>query len=112
MPCSFHEISREICALLDQSSLPVVARTCRALLDPALDELWRDLYNIFPFIHLLTLAQPGESYQASLHSWPVVTNSNTTSPIGSGRLLFGIRVPNNGRPYASIQHGRGHSTCA
>ncbi|KAF9218806.1 hypothetical protein BS17DRAFT_790701 [Gyrodon lividus] len=49
------EVCREICGLLDQSSLPALARTCRALQEPALDELWKTLYSIHPFVHLLTL---------------------------------------------------------
>ncbi|KAF8837697.1 hypothetical protein BDN67DRAFT_972619 [Paxillus ammoniavirescens] len=48
------EVCREICGLLDQSSLPALARTCRALQEPALDGLWKDLYSIHPFLHLLT----------------------------------------------------------
>ena len=59
------EVSREICQVMDQSSLPAVARTCRALQDPALDELWRDLYSIFPFVLLLAQDMPGENQQAS-----------------------------------------------
>lgn len=62
------EISREICGELDQPSLPAVARTCRALRDPALDELWRDLYSIYPFVHLLTQVRLGESQQARPYS--------------------------------------------
>ncbi|KAG8214266.1 hypothetical protein J3R82DRAFT_11079 [Butyriboletus roseoflavus] len=49
------EICREICGALDQSSLPVIARTCRALHDPALDELWRDMYSIYPFTSIRCL---------------------------------------------------------
>ena len=51
--------------MMDTSSLPAVARTCRALHDPALDELWRDLFSIYPFVHLLAEAMPGENQQAS-----------------------------------------------
>ncbi|KAF8550848.1 hypothetical protein OG21DRAFT_363791 [Imleria badia] len=62
------EVSREICGVTDPSSLPAVARTCRALHDPALDELWRDLYSISPFVHLLAEDIPGENQQTSIHS--------------------------------------------
>ena len=65
------EVSREICGAMDYTYLPVLARTCRALLDPALDELWRDLYSIYPFVHLLALDAPGESQQASAFFRPL-----------------------------------------
>lgn len=63
------EVFREICGMMDQSSLPAVARTCHALYDPALDELWRDLYSIYPFVYLLAQAMPGENQQASQNSY-------------------------------------------
>lgn len=76
------EISREICGVLDQSSLPAVARTCCALHDPALDELWRDLYSIYPFMHLLTQARLGESQQVRLNPLPFVyTNLHSALPV-------------------------------
>ncbi|KAI9571743.1 hypothetical protein HD554DRAFT_1815288 [Boletus coccyginus] len=62
------EIFREICGMMAQSSLPAVARTCHALYDPALDELWRDLYSIYPFVYLLAQAMPGENQQTSVQS--------------------------------------------
>lgn len=62
------EIAREICAELEQPYLPAVARTCRALHDPALDALWREVFSIHPFFHLLTQAMTGESLQAGPNS--------------------------------------------
>ncbi|KAF8134243.1 hypothetical protein EV363DRAFT_1322859, partial [Boletus edulis] len=62
------EVSREICAMMEYSSLPAVARTCRALHDPALDELWRDLFSIYPFVHLLPQVKPGENQRTSVRT--------------------------------------------
>ncbi|KIK93233.1 hypothetical protein PAXRUDRAFT_829168 [Paxillus rubicundulus Ve08.2h10] len=62
------EVCREICGLTDQSSLPALARTCRALQEPALDELWKNLYSIHPFLHLLTRSscEDAESSQTAV----------------------------------------------
>ncbi|KIJ61284.1 hypothetical protein HYDPIDRAFT_42699 [Hydnomerulius pinastri MD-312] len=48
------ELCGQICSLLDQASLALLARTCSALRDSALDELWKDLYTLHPFLYLLS----------------------------------------------------------